>query len=152
MTGRVGRVVLVAVGVALAGALAFVIWRGSGSQDPASLRVGDCFDVPAAAQRIEDLRRRTCSGPHGGEVFHIYEESSTAAGYPTDTAWEDRIYPVCDPVFEAYTGTPVAERLDIGYAYLVPTADRWSAGDRRVTCFITSLDESPLSRSFRLAP
>lgn len=152
MTGRIGRVVLIAVGVAVVGALAIVIWRGSSSQDPASLRVGDCFDVPSAAQRIEDLRSRACSGPHGGEVFHIYDESGTTEGYPTDTAWEDLIYPVCDPVFEAYTGTPVAERLDIGYVYLVPTDDRWAAGDRRVTCFITSLDGSPLSRSFRLAP
>ena len=152
MTGRMRGGVLIAVVIAIVGVLAFVIWRGSGSQDPASLRVGDCFDVPAAAQRIEDLRGRTCSGPHGGEVFHIYEATGTVAGYPTDAAWEDLIYPICDPVFEAYTGTHVAERLDIGYVYLVPTNDRWAAGDRQVTCFITSPDGSPLSRSFRGAP
>jgi hypothetical protein len=151
MTARLPRGVLIAIGIALIGGLALLVWRGAGSRDPASLVVGDCFDVPTAAQRIEDLESRTCAGPHGGEVFHIFEASG-AGTYPTDPGWEALIYPVCDPVFEAYTGTPVAERLDIGYLFLVPTADRWGAGDRRVTCFINSPDGSPLSRSFRAAP
>jgi hypothetical protein len=144
--------VLIGIGIALVAGLALLVWRGAGSRDPASLVVGDCFDVPAQAQRIEDLKSRACGGPHGGEVFHIFEASAANQAYPTDPGWEALIYPVCDPVFEAYTGTPVAERLDIGYVFLVPTADRWGAGDRRVTCFISSLDGSPLSRSFRAAP
>jgi hypothetical protein len=152
MTRRMPRGVLIGIGIALVGGLALLVWRGAGARDPASLVVGDCFDVPAAAQRIDDLRSRPCVGPHGGEVFHIFEASAAAGTYPTDTGWEALIYPVCDPVFEAYTGTPVAERLDIGYLYLVPTADRWAVGDGRVTCFVSSLDGSPLSRSFRVAP
>jgi hypothetical protein len=152
MTGRIPRGVLVGIGIALVGVLAVVIWRGAGSRDPANLVVGDCFDVPTAAQRIEDLKSRTCGGPHGGEVFHIFEAPGASATYPSDTDWEALIYPVCDPLFETYAGTPVAERMDIGYQYLVPTADRWAAGDRRVTCFISSLDGSPLARSFRAAP
>ncbi len=143
---------LIGIAIAVVAGLALLVWRGAGSRDPANLVVGDCFDVPAAAQRIEDLRSRTCGGPHGGEVFHIFEASSADATYPTDAGWEALIYAVCDPEFEAYTGTPVAERLDIGYRFLVPTDDRWDAGDRRVTCFINSLDGSPLSRSFRAAP
>lgn len=152
MTRRMPRGVLICIGIALVAGLALLVWRGAGNRDPARLVVGDCFDVPADAQRIEDLTSRTCGGPHGGEVFHIFEASSANATYPTDAGWETLIYPVCDPAFEAYTGTLVAERLDIGFLFLVPTADRWGAGDRRVTCFITSLDESPLSRSFRAAP
>jgi Septum formation len=152
MTRRMPVGVLIGIGIALVAGVALLVWRGAGSRDPGSLVVGDCFDVPAAAQRIEDLRSRTCDGPHGGEVFLIFEASAAGQTYPTDPAWEALIYPVCDPAFEAYTGTPVAERLDIGYLFLVPTADRWGAGDRRVTCFINSLDGSPLSRSFRAAP
>jgi hypothetical protein len=146
------RGVLIGIGIALVAGLALLVWRGAGSRDPASLVIGDCFDDPADAQRIEDLNSRTCGGPHGGEVFHIFDASVANATYPTDAGFEALIYPVCDPVFEAYTGTLVAERLDIGYLFLVPTADRWSAGDRRVTCFINSLDGLPLSRSFRAAP
>lgn len=143
---------LIAIGIALVAGLALVIWRGAETRDPASLEVGDCFDVPTADQRIEDLKSRTCGAPHEGEVFHIFEASAANATYPTDAGWEALIYPICDPAFEEYTATRVAERLDIGYLFLVPTADRWGAGDRRVTCFINSLDGSPLSRSFRAAP
>ena len=152
MTKRIPRGALIAIGIALVGVLAVVIWRGAGSRDPANLVVGDCFDVPSAAQRIDDLKSRTCDGPHGGEVFHTFEAPGASATYPSDTDWEALIYPVCDPLFETYTGTPVAERLDIEYRYLVPTADLWAAGNRRVTCFISSLDASPLARSFRAAP
>ncbi len=152
MSPRIPRAVLIGAAIVLVAGLALVIWRGSASRNPANLAVGDCFDVPTAADRIEDIRSRTCDGPHAGEVFHSYDAAATATDYPTDSAWEALVYPVCDPVFEAYTGTPVAERLDIGYLYLVPTADRWDAGDRRVTCFIASLDGSPLSRSFRAKP
>jgi hypothetical protein len=152
MTRRMPRGVLIGMGIAVVGVLALVIWRGVGSRDPANLVVGDCFDVPTAAQRIDDLEGRACSGPHGGEVFHIFDAPGASASYPSDTDWEGLIYPVCDPVFETYTGIPVADHMDIGYQYLVPTADRWAAGNRRVTCFISSLDGSPLARSFRAAP
>jgi hypothetical protein len=149
---RPPRPVLIVLGIAVCVGLAIVIWLGTGRRDPGSLAVGDCFDVPAASQRIEDIRGRACGGPHGGEVFHVFAEPDGATTYPTDAGWEELIYPVCDPVFESYTGTPVAERFDIGYLFLVPTADRWAAGDRRVTCFISSLDGSPLSRSYRERP
>jgi hypothetical protein len=152
MTRRIPRGVLIGIGIALVGVLAVVIWRGAGSRDPTSLVIGDCFDVPTAVQRIDDLKSRTCGGPHGGEVFHIFDAPGASSSYPRDTDWEALISPVCDPLFETYTGTPVAERMDIGYQYLVPTADRWGAGDRRVTCFINSIDGSPLARSFRAAP
>lgn len=148
------RGVLAGVGILLVAGVALLVWRGPGTagRDPANLAVGDCFDVPSGVERIEDIRTRTCDGPHGGEVFHTYETTGSSASYPTDTAWEGLIYPVCDPLFETYTGTLVGDRLDIGYVYFVPTADRWSAGDRRVTCFITSLDGSQLSRSYRVGP
>ena len=139
----IGLAIVVVVGVALA-------LRGGPSAAPEKLAVGDCFDVPGAADRIGDLRRRACSEPHRGETFHAFEASGAgASSYPSDADWESIVYPVCDPVFETYTGTPIGERLDIDYRYLVPTADRWSEGDRRVTCFITSPDGTPLTKSFR---
>jgi hypothetical protein len=79
----------------------------------------------------------------------MFTTERAASDYPSDADWESIIYPVCDPAFESYTGTLVAERLDIDYRYFVPTADRWTSGDRGVTCYITSLGESPLDRSFR---
>ncbi len=117
--------------------------------DPARLAVGDCFDLPAATDSIGAVTKRTCTEPHRGEVFHLFEAAPAGGAYPTDADWELLIYAICDPVFETYTGTPVATRLDIAYLYLVPTAERWSSGDRRVTCFISSLDGAPLTKSQR---
>ena len=116
--------------------------------DPQRLAVGDCFDVPTAGGDITSIAKRACHEPHTGEVFHVFE-ATAAGGYPSDTDWEQLIYPVCDPVFETYTGTFVGDRLDIGYVYFVPTPDGWASGDRRVTCFINSLDGSPLTGSHR---
>jgi Septum formation len=152
MTRRVPRVLLLGVGIVVVAGIAVIVWLGASTRSPANLLVGDCFDVPTAAERIEDIRPRPCGGPHGGEAFHIYDATLPGTTYPADATWEATIYPVCDPAFEAYTGTAVGDRLDIEYLFLVPTANRWTAGDRRVTCFITSLDGSPLSRSHRAAP
>lgn len=132
---------LVVVGLAAAGC-------GSGT-GPDRLAAGDCFDVPAAGDRIGEVARRSCTELHDGEAFHAFDATGDSAAYPTDPQWEQLVYPVCDPVFETYTGTFVADRLDIEYRYLVPTADRWAAGDRRVTCFIRAPDGSKLDRSHR---
>jgi hypothetical protein len=153
LTGSSLLVLVLGIGIALVVVVALVVMRGGGSTDPERLGLGECFDVPQAADRIGDVRRRPCSGPHGGEVFHVFDTTDPASpGYPSDAGWEALVYPVCDPAFEAFTGTIVAERLDIEYRYFVPTADRWAAGKRQVTCYIVSADGSPLTRSSRAAP
>ena len=141
---RAGRGVVIAVFIALLGA-ALV---GCGTTHTGSnLAIGDCFDVPTTAD-ITTIPTKACTEPHGGEVFHEFDAQGGGA-YPTDEAWGQLIYPVCDPVFKAYTGTAVEDRTDIDYLFLVPTSDRWAGGDRHVTCFIRSLDGSPLRHSYR---
>jgi hypothetical protein len=136
-----------AVSVALL-LVAAVVAGCATSSTSVDLKVGDCFDVPTSAS-IASIPTRPCSAAHGGEVFHVFDASGTASEYPSDEAWGQLIYPVCDPVFESYTGTPIETRTDIDYAYLVPTSDRWASGDRRVTCFIRSPDGAPVLRSYR---
>ena len=141
------RIGLVAAAV-LVVAVAFAILSGGGAAPPDRLAVGDCVDIPTSAE-IAAIPRRACTEAHAGEVFHIFEAGGDAAAYPSDADWADLIYPVCDPAFATYTGTPVETRTDIDYIYLVPTSDRWAGGDRRVTCFIQALDGAPLLRSYR---
>lgn len=141
MTRWIRALVLVVAATALSAC-------GAGT-DPQRLAVGDCFDVPSEGGDIESIAKRACTDDHTGEVFHIFEAAIADETYLSDPAWEQLVYPICDPVFETYTGTFVGDRLDIGYLYFVPTPDRWTAGDRRVTCFITSLDGTPLSQSHR---
>ena len=147
---RVALIAIVVVAI-VAAALAFATLRGGGTS-PASLGAGDCIDVPSAAD-LSAIPKRLCTEPHDAEVFHVFEVAGAGGGtaYPTDPEWGTLIYPVCDPAFEDYTGTPVETRTDIDYVYLVPTEDRWASGDRRVTCFIQSLDGSPLLRSYRVS-
>ena len=141
MTGRVPS------GAAWLLVLATIVSGCSRGTDPARLAVGDCFDLPSQTSDIGSITKRACTESHAGEVFHLFEAS--ADGYPGDSDWEQLIYPICDPEFETYTGTFVGDRLDIQYLYFVPTPERWSAGDRRVTCFISSLDGTPLTKSHR---
>src|SRR4051794_28169495 len=134
---------------AIAWALLAIAAGGCSSpRGASSLKAGDCFDIPTAAE-ISTIPTRPCTEPHGGEVFHVFDATADSASYPTDAAWSELIYPVCDPAFKAYTGTPVEERTDVDYLYLVPTSDRFAGGDRRVTCFIRSLDGAPLKQSYR---
>jgi hypothetical protein len=139
---RIGR------GAVLAGVV-FVISLGAcaTTQSGPDLKIGDCFDVPTTAD-ITTIPTKACTEPHGAEVFHEFDVKGGGA-YPTDEAWGQLIYPICDPVFKTYTGTPVEDRTDIDYLFLVPTSDRWAGGDRRVTCFIRSLDGAPLRHSYR---
>lgn len=141
------RIALAAAGVIGIVAIAFILLRGGGAAAPQNLAVGDCIDVPAAAA-IATIPKRSCSEAHTGEVFHVFDAGGQGE-YPSDHAWGEMIFPACDPAFEVYTGTPVETRTDIDYLYFVPTPDRWAAGDRRVTCFIRTIDGSPLLRSHR---
>jgi Septum formation len=152
MSRSLPRIALVVVVVTAIVIVAFAVLRGSGAggAPPESLAVGDCFDVPTAAS-IATIPVRPCDATHAGEVFHVFEASADSAAYPSDPEWGQLIYPVCDPAFETYTGSPVATTTEIDYSYLVPTAERWSGGDRRVVCFIVSHDGSPLVRSYRNA-
>jgi putative regulator of septum formation len=142
---RMALVLAAVVGIV---AVAFVILRGGGSSAPDNLAVGDCIDVPTS-DSISSIPKRSCSQPHGAEVFHVFNAPGGGA-YPSDPDWGPMIYPVCDPAFEAYTGTKVEDRTDIDYQFFVPTQDRWAAGEHGITCFITSIDGSPLARSYRV--
>ena len=137
------RLVLLALVTAVA-----VVLFGCSRASPNNLVVGDCIDIPTS-DSISSIPKRSCSQPHGAEVFQIFDAPGGGA-YPSDPDWGPMIYPVCDPAFEAYTGTKVEDRTDIDYQFFVPTQDRWAAGEHGVTCFITSIDGSPLARSYRV--
>jgi hypothetical protein len=141
---RIGLVVAAVVAIA---AIGFALLRG-GSASPVSLAAGDCIDL-ANTTAITNIPRVSCTDAHTGEVFHVFNATGSAGAYPSDADWGTLIYPICDPAFDAYTGTPVETRTDIDYIYVVPTSDRWAGGDRRVTCVIQSLDGAPLTKSYR---
>jgi len=117
------------------------------------LRVGDCFDVPDGASTFSSLRRTSCDTPHSGEVFHVFDATTTAgATYPSDPDWGALIYPVCDPQFDAWTGTSIETNTVVRYRFLVPSKDEFDRGGRRVTCFLSRTDGAKLDTPLHVTP
>ena len=87
------------------------------------------------------------AGLHGaprGEVFHVFE-AGDAGGLSVGRRVGGADLPGLRSRRSRHTrARRVETRTDIDYIYLVPTSDRWADGDRRVTCFIRSLDGAPL--------
>jgi hypothetical protein len=121
--------------------------------EASDLRLGDCFDVPDGSATFTTIRRTSCDTPHSGEVFHVFDADAAAgAAYPTDPEWEARIYPICDPEFDSWTGTPIETNTIVRYRFLVPTKDEWDRGGRHVTCFLSRADGTQLDTPLHVTP
>lgn len=142
------RLVVIAV---IAGGAFLLRDRLSGAA--ASLAVGDCFDQPgAAAREVDDVQHHPCSEPHTAEVFHNFSHTGGPdAPYPSDEEWATIVFPVCDPEFSRYTGTPATPTSELTYTMFTPTRDGWDQGDRQVTCFLVRADGGPMTQSYRAA-
>ena len=118
--------------------------RGPQAGNAFTLRVGDCFDVPAA-DTIGDITALPCTSPHSGEVF-LAQDYPGAVGplpYPGNGAiavWVDQ--QCVKTAFEPYVGAPYADRPDLKVAYFFPPADAWARGVRRVTCYVAPFNGS----------
>jgi hypothetical protein len=141
---RIGLVLVVALG-------AFVL-RDRLSSAATDLQVGDCFDLPAQVQEIENVQHHPCTEPHTGEVFHVFDHAVAGeAAYPSEDSWATIIIAACHAKYEAYTGQPFDLDGELLYNWLTPTAEGWQQGDHEVTCFLARADEKPMTRSFRVA-
>jgi len=131
----------------------FFLFRDRLSNDAASLQPGECFDQPAAGTTlVTDVQRQPCNEPHDAEVFaNISHTAAPAASYPPATEFDDIAGDECVPMIQTYTGLSVAQlierKLDLSYFY--PTPDGWRGGDRVVTCYARSSDDSKLTAPIR---
>ena len=147
-----GRLIIGVVIVAALGVGGF-FFRDFVSGSVVDLKVGDCFDVPDGASTFSSLRRTSCDTPHSGEVFHVFDATTTAgATYPSDPDWGALIYPVCDPQFDAWTGTSIETSTVVRYRFLVPSKDEFDRGGRRVTCFLSRTDGQKLDTPLHVTP
>jgi hypothetical protein len=133
------------------GLLALVVFatREPGPTTAFTLRPGDCFDIPGAAQ-IGDIAVLDCSTPHDAEVFaagpvtDLLASASVSAGlpaYPGDTWFGTWVASNCGGVAEGrYLGGDPRTNLTVGYFY--PDADAWLHGERQVTCYLHTIDGS----------
>ncbi len=113
------------------------------------LRVGDCFDEPAASAdgTVVDLIKRDCGEAHALEVIAIAQLPDGPA-YPGADAISASAEAQCGPAFTSYVGTgPATSIYDV--AWYSVTEEGWKGGDRAIDCLAFADDESPTTGSVK---
>ncbi len=115
---------------------------------PAELQVGDCFDVPTTAgQSVNDVQHHPCTESHTAEVILVAAHpAAKGAVEPTDDELTSYLFSTCGVALDQYVGTDTA-KFDLGAFY--PTSEDWKDGERGITCYLTMLDESAMTASFK---
>ena len=111
------------------------------------LRVGDCFDVPNSrdATGVQPL---ACTRPHTGELFAIVIDPLSSP-HPDDPEFGDVVFDVCGPEFSRYTGRQAGIVSRLTYSAFWPNMQRWTSGDRAIQCYLTQVDGSPMTQSYK---
>ena len=114
------------------------------------LQVGDCFDVPTVAgETVEDVQHHPCTESHTAEVFLLVKHpAAKGAPVPTDADLRDYLATTCGNALEAYVDPAKIDLYDLGAFY--PTDKDWAKDERGVTCYLTMLDESPMTTSAKV--
>jgi hypothetical protein len=154
---RVGRstvVIIVIVGILLVGGFLF---RDRLTGNAGDIQVGDCFMVPVASeteseqQIVEEVDHKPCDEPHDAEAFFVGDlEGGTDAPFPEGSVVDDFVGAQCLPAFLAYTGTDLFEQENLDAGYFSPTPESWRLADREVMCYLTPIDGSTTTQSYRV--
>jgi hypothetical protein len=136
---RIAWLIIPVAVVALLGVAIFAA-RAPGATTAFTLRVGDCFDIPADAQ-VSDIPTIACDQPHDAEVFvaaDVVSPSPTGfVPYIGEAAIAQWVAASCGPnTQQAYVGAGSAASRDLVVGYFYPNADAWSQGERQVTCYL----------------
>lgn len=144
------RTILLRLGlVGAIGAGAFVL-RPFLTGSAGELKVGECFDVPAQMERVEDVQHHPCTDGHTAEVFLVTLLSGADdAAYPADASLIAEADGLCEPAFDAYTGLVFDTDPVWTFGYFYPSPESWENGDRGIICYATRLDEAPSTGSIK---
>ena len=121
---------------------------GSGSGTPVEeLRLGDCFSFGQGTTGgvVVEVERQDCTTPHDNEVF--FEDEAPDVEFPGDQALSEAADQLCYDAFPGFVGVEFEESV-IGYDFLQPTEEGWSAGDRIISCYLY-VDGQTLTSSLR---
>ncbi|MFI7539881.1 DUF4190 domain-containing protein [Actinoplanes sp. NPDC049599] len=104
---------------------------GNGTVAVTTLKPGDCINGIQGSAAIEDLPVVSCTLPHEGEVYAVFELPS--GPWPGDTAVQDQAETRCKSEFKSYA-PDAADTAEV--LYLHPLQQSWYR-DRGVTCVAT---------------
>jgi hypothetical protein len=141
---RIGIIAVIALGA--------FIFRDRLSSNAGDLKLGECFDEPAAEQEIKEVQHHPCTEAHTAEVIFLGSMSGEKDAYPTTATFGSFIESSCLPAWEAYTGKTYATEPVLSLGYLVPTQKGWTSGDRGVTCYASRDDGAVMTVSVKKTP
>jgi hypothetical protein len=128
-----------------------LIFRDRLSSDAGSLKVGDCYDDPAAVTEIRDVQHHPCTEGHTAEVVFVGKMTGEDAVYPADSVVEAWVSANCVPAWNAYTGKSIDTETVLGLGYYQPTDKGWGKGDRDIICYAGRVDGAPMTATLRIA-
>jgi hypothetical protein len=127
---------LIRIGIIAAIAIGGVVLHDRLSSNVSELRVGDCFDVPAAASTVKDVQHHPCTEPHLYEAFaELKYPAADSTPYPGHSVMSDWAESQCVAAFPAYVGV-VYNRSSLAISYFTPTSEGWGDGDHTVNCIV----------------
>jgi hypothetical protein len=137
-------------------ALGAFLLRDRISGSAASLAVGDCFDVPAS-ETLEDVPHHPCNEAHDAEVVFVGDHPAAEGAVPlTDDDLQAFVMNTCGGALIAYVGglqtvetNAELQNIDLGVIY--PTEEDWNGGERKITCYLHSVDGTKLTKSYKVA-
>lgn len=144
----IDRSVIVRIALFAGIALFFVLFRDRLTGSAGDLQVGNCFDVPAALEEVEEVQRHPCTEPHDAEVMFVGEYADEKL-YPSDAEWRSFVEARCIPAFESYVGRDYEGDPDLDIGWFIPSREGWDSDDREVSCWIFRVDEAKMSTSVK---
>jgi hypothetical protein len=129
------------------------VFRDRLSGNAGDLKVGDCFDVPAAQVNIKDVQHHPCEESHTAEVMALTNHpAANGAPPPSRAELLTFLATQCGASFLQYTGVDANAQQVLDYGAFYPADSDWNDGDRSVACYAYRLDEGPMTGTVRQAP
>lgn len=135
-------IILVAIAIFI-GVVLFAVRDNRAADD---LKVGDCFNVPNGTT-VQTVETKPCNESHTGEVIFVGDYDGDT--YPISLSLDRYIQDSCVPAYESYLGRAFDSEPEMTVGYFHPTREGWDGGDRTVTCYVSQLDESPMTESLK---
>ena len=103
-----------------------------------ALAVGQCVIPPTQiTAELSTLDVVACNVPHTQQVFALVSDSHAGDNYPGASVLKTFADAECLQNFKGFVGVDYRDST-LFYTYLLPSVRSWAAGDRTVTCVITT--------------
>lgn len=82
-------------------------------------------------------------------MFFVGDYAPATSVFPTTSDFQDFYASTCKPAFNAYTGIDYDSDTTYDLAAFRPTSDSWGSGDRKIVCYATRTDSTPMTKSIK---